>query len=410
MAHRQFFNLYKTSDPQPGAPNGVPAWFMQMDGSLSGPISIPKVYNGKNKTFFFFGIQKLIEKKSTAYTSQTPTPAELGGDFTFGGAGQQIYDPSTTACTAFSGSTCTNWTRQPIAGNKILPTQMDPVYTKLLSYNPWALPNTAGSLNSTGPVSNYTWASRSRTFFSDFSDRVDHQFSPNFKVYESYTYNYTSGLQRPTSVNVPAFDYANGYVSPFTQQNASVGATKLFGPTALNDVRVGFYRLHGFTTSPSYNQGWAAKLGIPNDSSLLFPTLSGTTASGNSTAPALNTTYGLGSTSPSSSIRQVETFRDDFTKVQGTHALKMGYEFLYYQANYQVLGQPSGTFQFDNMTSGLLPNGQPVPNTGNQLAGLELGYVRQATFSTYTNTWQPRDSLNSLYFQDDWKVFPNVDS
>src|SRR5436309_9943361 len=83
MTHRQFFNLYRTSDPQPGAPDGVPAWFLQLDTSLSGPTSIPKVYNGKNRTFFFFGYQKLIEKKSTSYTSQTPTPAELNGDFTF---------------------------------------------------------------------------------------------------------------------------------------------------------------------------------------------------------------------------------------------------------------------------------------------------------------------------------------
>jgi hypothetical protein len=397
MTHRQFFNLYKTSQPQPGAPDGVPAWFMQLDGSLAGPISIPKIYNGKNKTFFYFGIQKLIEKKALAYTSQTPTPAELNGDFTFGGIGQQLYDPSTTRLV--NGV----WTRQPIAGNVIAPSQMDPVYTKLLSFNPWIPPNTPGSLTTTGPVSNYTWESRSRTFFSDFSGRVDHQFNPNLKGYGSYTYNYTSGLQRPTSIAVPAFDYANGIITPFTQQNGSTGLTKLFGPTALNDVKVGFYRLRNDTIVPSYNQNWAGKLGIPNDSPALFPTFSGTTASGNSTAPALNTTYGLGAPSPSTGIRQVWTFRDDFTKVLGTHAFKMGYEFIYFEANYIQLGQPSGIFQFDNMTAGLQPNGQPVPNTGNQLAGLELGYVRQANFTEYISTWLPRDSLNSLYFQDDWK-------
>ncbi len=385
-------------EPQPGAPDGVPAWFMQMDGSLSGPISIPKVYNGKNKTFFYFGIQKLIEKKSAAFTSQTPTPAELGGNFTFGGIGQQLYDPSTTRLV--NGA----WVRDPIPGNIIPVSKMDPVYLKLLSFNPWVAPNSAGSLTNTGPVSNYTWASRSRTYFSDFSGRVDQQFNQNLKAYGSYTYNYTSGLQRPTSIAVPAFDYANGIIAPFTQQNASTGLTQLLGPTAVNDVRIGFYRLRNDTLVPSYNQNWAGQLGIPNDSPALFPTLSGTTASGNSTAPALNTTYGLGAPSPSTGIRQVWTFRDDFSKVLGTHAFKMGYEFLYFQANYIQVGQPSGVFQFDTMTAGLQPNGQPIPNTGNQLAGLELGYVRQANFTEYTTTWLPRDSLNSLYFQDDWKV------
>jgi hypothetical protein len=403
MTHRQFFNKLRTSDPQPGAPDGVPAWFMQLDASLSGPISIPKVYDGKNKTFFFFGYQKLIEKKSAAFTSQTPTPAELNGDFTFGGLGQQLYDPATTRQLSNG-----NWTRDPLAGNVIPASKFDPVYAKLLSYNPWLPPNTPGSLTTTGPVSNYTWESRSRTFFSDYSGRVDHQFNSNLKIYGSYTYNYQSGLQRPTSIANLAFDGANGINAPFTQQNASAGATKLFGPTALNDIRIGFYRIRNDTFVPSYNQDWAGKLGIPNDSPLLFPSFSGTPASGNSTAPALNTAYGLTVPGPSRKIRQTMTFRDDFTKVVSRHAFKMGYEFLYFQANYFQLGQPSGVFQFDNMTAGLQPDGQPVPNTGNLLAGLELGYVRQANFTSYTTTWLPRDAINSLYFQDDWKISPTV--
>jgi hypothetical protein len=408
MTHRQFFNLYRTSDAQPGAPDGVPAWFMQLDASISGPISIPKIYNGKNRTFFFFGYQKLIEKKSTSYTSQTPTPDEQNGDFTFGGVGQQLYDPATTRCTAFNGANCTNWARDPIAGNRIPMSRMDPVYLNLLSYGPWAAPNTPGSFSSTGPVSNYTWGSRSRTFYDDYSTRVDHQFNSNVKAYGSYTYNYTSGYQRPTSIAVPDFDYANGINAPFRQSNASTGLTWLFGPTALNDVRVGFYRLRNDTLVPSLDKDWPSLLGIPNDDQALFPTFSGTVASGNSTAPALNTMYGLGAPSPARNIRQVWTFRDDFSKIAGKHAFKVGYEFLHYQANYFQLGQPSGTFQFNNMTAGLQPNGQPIPNTGNDLAGLELGYVRQANFTTYTTTWLPRDTINSVYLQDDWKVTQNL--
>ena len=398
MAHRQFFNLYKTSDPQPGAPNGVPAWFMQLDASLSGPISIPKVYNGKNRTFFFFGYQKLIEKKSAAFTSQTPTPAQLGGDFTFGGAGQPLYDPATTRQLANG-----NWTRDPIAGNVIPVSRMDPVYRKLLSFNPWLPPNTPGSLTATGPVSNFTWASKSRTFFSDYSGRVDHQFSSSLRAYGSYTYNFQSGIQRPTSIANPAFDGVNGINTPFTQQNASAGFTKSFGATSLNDVRIGFYRIRNDTFVPSFNQNWAGQLGIPNLSPALFPSFNTAVPSGNSTAPALNSTYGLYVNGPSRQIRETETFRDDFSKIMGTHAFKLGYEYLNFQANYFQLGQPSGQFQFDNMTAGLQANGQPVPNTGNQLAGLELGYVRQANFSAYTTTWLPRDSIHSLYFQDDWK-------
>ena len=108
MAHRQFFNLYTSSQPQPGTPNGVPGWFMMPDANVGGPIVIPKIYNGRNKTFFFFGYEKLIEKKTQAYTSQTPTPDELNGDFTFGGLGEPLYDSYSTRQLA-DGS----WTRDP---------------------------------------------------------------------------------------------------------------------------------------------------------------------------------------------------------------------------------------------------------------------------------------------------------
>ncbi len=403
MTHRQFFNLYKTSDPQPGAPNGVPAWFMQPDASVSGPVLLPHVYDGRNKTFFFFAYQKLIEKKSAAFTSQTPTPNELAGDFTFGGLGVPIYDPLTTRQLADG-----TWTRDPIPGNVIPLSRFDPVAAKIISLNPWLPPNTPGSLTSSGPVSNYTWASKSRTFFEDYSQRVDQQFSSNFKFYGSYTYNHQSGLGRPTSIAIPAFDGANGILTPFTQRNLSLGATKIFGPTALNDVRVGYYRARNDTLVPSYNQNWASTLGIPNDSPLLMPSFSGTAASGTSAAPALNTMYGLTVPGPSRTVRETWSFRDDFSKMLGTHAFKLGYELVYFRANYFQLGQPSGVFQFDNMTAGLQPNGQPVPNTGNLLAGFELGSVRQANFSTYTSTWLPQDSINSLYFQDDWKVSKNL--
>src|SRR6476646_4333072 len=136
MTHRQFFNIYTAAQSQPGAPNGVPSWFMQPDASVGGPIVIPKVYNGRNKTFFFFGYQKLIEKKTQAYTSVTPTPDELRGDFTFGGLGQTLYDPLTTRQNADG-----TWTRDPFPTRVIPQSRFDPVASKILSYNIWRPPN-----------------------------------------------------------------------------------------------------------------------------------------------------------------------------------------------------------------------------------------------------------------------------
>src|SRR3954453_5505164 len=100
-----------------------------------------------------------------------------------------------------------------------------------------------------------------------------------------------------------------------------------------------------------------------------MPSFSATAASGTGTAPALNTMYGLTVPGPSRTVRETYSFRDDFSKMYGTHAFKMGYELLNFRGNFFQLGTPSGIFQFDNMTAGLQPNGQPVPNTGNLFAG-----------------------------------------
>ncbi|MBI3473788.1 MAG: carboxypeptidase regulatory-like domain-containing protein, partial [Candidatus Solibacter usitatus] len=112
MQHRLFFDKFRTTDAdQPGGP--VPTFFFLPEANVSGPVVIPKLYNGKNKTFFFFAYQKLIEKK-------------------------------------------------------IAP----------------------------GPVSNLIANEKARVFFEDFSQRIDHQFSPNFKFYGSWTYNHSSGFNR----------------------------------------------------------------------------------------------------------------------------------------------------------------------------------------------------------------------
>ncbi len=400
LTHREYFNLYTTAQSQPGNPNGVPAWFMIYDGNGGGPVVIPKVYNGRNKTFWYSGYSKLIEKKTQAYTSVTPSPAELHGDFTFGGLGQPLYDPATTRQNADG-----TWTRDPFPSQVIPQSRFDPVYSKILSYNIWRAPNMPGSFSSTGPVSNFTYNPPSRTYNEDFSERVDHQVSSKFRLYASWTYNHENGLERPTSIQVGVFDGTTGYNAPATQQNTSVGATYVFSPTDLNEFRVNFFRPRNDFFVPSENQNWGATLGIPNISPALMPSFSPTAlgAGTYTTAPDYPQLYGLTVQGATRQIRQSESLRDDYSKNHGALAFKMGYEILYFTDNFYQQGYPSGQFNFANTTAGLQPNGQPIPNTGNTFAGFELGAVSSVNFSTYTNTWQPRSSINSIYFQDDWK-------
>ncbi len=399
MQHRLFFDNLKTSDPRPGFPNGIPTWFMDPEANASGPVFIPKLYDGRNKTFFFFGYQKLIEKKAAQVIVNTPTSAMKNGDFTFGGVGNPIYDPASTRQLPDG-----TWTRDAFAGNVIPRSRFNPVALAVLGFNPWVSPNAPGSLTPTGPSSNLITAENSRTFFEDFSGRVDHQFNTAFKVYSSWTYNHQSGLNRPTNIDIGAFDGSQGLESPYTAKNASVGSTYVINPTMINDVRVGYFRVRRDVFSYSSGGNWAQKLGIPNVDGALMPQFG---APGGDRYQASGE-YGLIGNGNSRAINETVSFRDDVTKIWGTHSFKTGYELLHFRLNSTVTNRPSGSFYFDNMTAGLQGNGQPVPNTGNTFAGFLLGYVREAYFDSELTSWLPRSSIHSVYFQDDWKFSPTL--
>jgi hypothetical protein len=407
MQHRLFFDKFRTSDPTPTRPDGVPTFFMQPDANIGGPIV-------KNKTFFFFGYQRLHEKKVAQVTAVAPTAAMKAGNFNFPGVTSNvIYDPSTTRqipvgtgnCTATSNNGNPCWTRDPFPGNIIPQNRFDPVARNILGYDPWVAPNQPGSFNSGGPVSNLLADEFAKVFFDDYNLRIDHQFSPALKIYGSYTQNNQSGFQRPINIKETAgvFDGLQGNYAPFSGRNASVGYTWVAKPSLINDSRVGYYRRRSDFEVPSFNQGWPSKLGIPNMDDTLMPSFSG----GNTQRDSPESLYGLTGATPSKRVYETFSFRNDTTWINGSHAFKFGYEILKFRLNYANFARPA-QFSFAGVTAGLQPNGAVVPNTGNTFAGFLTGYVSQGLFTSELTSWLPRSSINSFYFQDDWRITPTL--
>ena len=391
MQHRRFADKCRTSqdDPEQGCrPQGV--MFFQPDINLSGPVYIPKIYDGRNKTFFFAGWQRLIEKKANQGTTTVPTADMKAGDFTLGGKGRPIYDPFSTVQLANG-----DWTRQPLAGNLVLSSMIDPVAKKILEINPWKTENQPGNFSTTGPLSNLLYDQRSNVFFDDWSFRGDHQVSPYVKFYSSYSYNDRRDLPRPTRITMPEFDSSAGAWSPQRRQNLSVGNTWVVSPTMVNDARVGYFRDSRTRVVAGAGENMAARVGIPNVSADLLP--------------GLGDQFGMsGLSGPNQSLGETISFRNDFSIISGSHAYKMGYELLRYRLDSTSQNRPSGNFSFSGMTAGLQANGATKPNTGNDFASFLLGAVRQASFDEELARWQPRSSIHSFYFQDDWKASPTL--
>jgi hypothetical protein len=391
MQHRLFF------DKETTAQQGVGSFFMMPDASVSGPVLIPKVYDGRNKTFFFFGFQRLHEKKVAQVDASVPSLDMRQGIFNWTGA-NAIFDPASTRLV--NGV----WQRDPFVGGRIPASRIDPVARKVLDFDPWQLPSRPGNFISTGATGNYQANELAQVYLNDFNYRFDHQFSTAFKIYYSWTDNqYKPGLQRPWNIRPDRgeFDGVAGNRSPSRNQNMSLGKTWIISPTLVNDARVGYNRRWSQLIVPSYQKNWGQQLGIPNINGDLMPAF----GSGNRNDPS--SIYGLSGATPNQTVNETISFRNDLSIIRGTHAFKGGYEVLRFRLNSATLANPV-VFDFSGSTTGLQANGAAVPNTGSPFAGFLTGYVTSATFRRELTSWLPRSSIHSFYFQDDWKVSPTL--
>ena len=385
MQHRRYFDQKRTSDPYPGKPDGLPLFFMMPDANIGGPVTIPKLYNGRDRTFFFFGYQRLHEKKFAQVFTTVPTLDMRRGIFT---GLNPIYDPATTRRLPDG-----TWTRDPFPNNIIPQNRIDPVARKVLDADPWVEPTDAGTPSNTGPTNNVLANEFARVFFNDYNLRLDHHFNSRFKINGGLTRNEQSGFGRPVRFREGTpFDAETGNYSPSYLTNSTVGYTLMLSPTLINDSRAGYYRRVAETSVPSFGQNWAQQLGIPNADQALMPSFG---------------VYGITGATPSRTVNETISWRNDTTWISGAHAFKFGYEILRYRLNSANFARFTA-FNHGGVTAGLQPNGVPVPNTGVDFAGFLTGYTSSINANAELTSWLPRSSIHSFYIQDDWKVLPTL--
>jgi hypothetical protein len=396
MQQRKYFDLGKLGQELPGETTDPPSeLFMEPNATLSGPVYIPKIYNGKNRTFFVFAVERVIEKqgKQAAYT--VPTPQELMGNFSFAGEGvtpNQLYYPNST--TLANGI----WTRTPIPGNIIPPSLISPVAQKFIGLNPYATPDTPGTFSNTGPSNDFNGTYLKKYFSENYTARVDQQITPSFKMFGNWLYKSIYQRSPNPQIAVGALD-GSLVVTHNYDNTATLGATKIISPTLISEFRLGYNRYVNQTTGPDVNANTASLLGIPNDSAAYLP-------------GGLPLSVGT----PSLNVIENFTVKDDITWVHNKHSFKFGYDLLHMREDYYTLGNPSGTFTFDsaaglqgNCPTANISGASTCPNTGGiSFASFMLGAVDSSSFSIPTASWLPRDNISGTYFQDDWRFSPKL--
>lgn len=385
MTHRGYLELGKRS---------YPLSFHQLQGTVSGPVILPKIYNGRNKTFFLFAYGRHDERSTEPQTGTVPDLNMLNGDFSFPqatGGGYPIYDPK--SMTQSAGGT---WTATPFSGMLVPKSRFDPVILNFLGIDPWQAPNNAGgtTYSRTGPTNNWLGKTFYRGFRSRFDIKFDQELSAQNKFFirSSWNRHRQPWNRNQFSVNNLLLESTTGgsaRPSPVDQQNWAFADYHTFTPTLMNELRLGFGRRVNTTSPPTVGEGWAAKLGIPNVGPENFPSFG---------------QYNIGPGAFSRTIQEDLTFQNNVTKVTGRHTMKFGYEVIRTRENNVDQTLPSGSYSFGTAGTAL----PFTPNTGNTFASFVLGSVTSATYTQSIWNRLPRWWSHSGYVQTDWKARTNL--
>jgi hypothetical protein len=400
--HNEFLDANSWYNPNKSPKPKARFWDWGFSGG--GPVSIPKIYNGRNKTFVFGAFEKYQQFDFTTggLGPTVPTPAFLGGDFSalITAGGNSVLGTDGAGNTIYKGSIFDPTTGNVFVGNKIPTTRFSKVSQQIMAfYQKDYVPATTSAVqNELTPAGN----SPSQTHY-EYTMRVDHNFTAKNHIFGDYIYHYSPRL---------LVDNA----SPW-QPGSTNG-----GPLANNRLQIvrGFsYRIsdsHTFTSnllnvaSVAYNRYWNGS--VPQDSTD-YPPQFGFGETGASNFPVVRfdgSVNGIGESHIGNQwsghyIGATYIYSDTVTWIHGRHSLKMGTEIWH-----QILGDEGSngalTFQFDPAQTGA-PKASYASNVGFAFASFELGAVQLATKAVSVWTHSRRDEP-SFYFQDDYRVNPKL--
>jgi hypothetical protein len=384
-------------------------------GSLGGPVRVPWIYNGHDKTFFFFAWEQYRNRRGLSNDLETvPTAAERGGDFSaLLGAdtgipnpctpGQdvfvgQIFDPSTTQ--VVGGQTC----RTPFAGNKI--TTPSAVAQKILSYLPQ--PNLAGTANGNGApgtVQNYlNPATLDHVVTTQTSFRIDENVTEKNKLFFSY-HSREQNFLNGDNFDLPAPLTPNNYYNYYFTHYLRFGWDYIASPTVLNHLTLGFNRVYTAAKAISVNgSNWDSVLGISGASGPTFPQFSftaGQNGAGYSNWSNNNETL---------QIPNALVVADSVTWTRGRHSVQFGFDWRSYQYSVATPGTTSPNYTFSYSETSFTPPSQNTNNnlTGDPFASFLVGQPDQEQLQVTSHYSRWAQNYYASYVQDDFKARSNL--
>ncbi|SPF40441.1 TonB-dependent receptor plug (fragment) [Candidatus Sulfopaludibacter sp. SbA4] len=357
----------------------------QFGGTVGGPVVLPRLYHGRDKTFFFVSYEGLRDSAAGSFTGTVPTALERAGNFsqTKDANGNPIvmYDPSTTRLDPSAPSGTTRYIRTAFPGNLVPASGINPIAAKLLSYYP--MPNEAGVGQSS--TNNY-FSNAPGTNNNDRIDaRLDQRISDHQLVYAHLDWFSNHIIQNNYYGNGMAAVNSNDFIPGF---NIMLHHTWSISPALVFDHHFSWAHSESNRTAPV--EVTASQLGFPASvapglTDQMVPQLSMTRASG------------LGNNYPfEDNESSVWQYAGDLSWLKSIHTFKFGYDFRLYPVQLYD-PQQLAINATSNFTGGPNPNAA-VADSGSGIADLLLGAA--GVTSGYVPETRSRHGYLGFYAQD----------
>jgi Carboxypeptidase regulatory-like domain len=388
--------------------------------SMGGPIIIPKLYNGRNKSFFFGSWEAMSLRQQQYKYYYVPTAAMKQGDFSGAfapnGTRYTIYDSQTTTAGSASGSTVSGWQRTAFPNNQIPINRMSPLAKTLYAITPEP---TNSDNPYTSPQGNWQGPQAMNQQQYDYTMRFDHHFSDQNTAFFRYSLGHRLQYAFNSKIGAQTTDGIwNGQFTPVDSQSGALSWTHISSPNFYQTVVVSMnYQSWKQAGSPGtvVNQDVASQLGLQNTfGGLGLPQIQGTNtdAASSSAQNSLLESYGQGS-NPWRDSDYTNTFADNLTWIRGRHQIQFGAEYRHDQLRIQpdqarpevVNFGGSGTANL-NTASGT--SFSAMPYTGLAAADFFLGNAQSYQIALSPHYLYMRDQETSIYVQDDFHVRPNL--
>jgi hypothetical protein len=358
-------------------------------GTINGPVVLPKIYDGRNKTFWSFafeGLARPIGNGAGDYT--VPTAAERQGNFSALlalGSQYQIYDPTTTV--PASGGT---FSRSPITGN-IITAPLNTTAVKLLPY--WPLPNIPGQSNG---ENNYYSNPPTYNWYTSATGRVEHNLSSKHRIFGRYdrSYNlFNSGENIPTQAlgsHRNRFQHGFGFDDVYIINSQSMVN---FRYSLSRFVQTYIPYAAGFDLGGA---GFSSSLtSILDPAGITFPGI----------APSSYTT--LGNTYASGTYTTYNIWAVDYGRMSGKHNLHLGGEYRLHRASATNETDNTPLINFGTTyTNGPLNTAAAAP-IGQDLASFLYGIPTGGT-GQINASYAEQSTYVAVYAQDTFKVSPRL--